>query len=113
VIVRPADTLEFFARIEKENTRTAYLRAAGQFFAWCEVSGLALPNIQPVHVAAYREVLKKHYAAPIIKQHLAAICRLFDELEVSQVIPHNPAATVRGPKHSTDSVVWFSDMQEP
>ena len=93
--------VEFFAKIENENTRTAYLRAAGQFFAWCEVSGLALPNIQPVHVAAYREVLKKHYAAPTIKQHLAAIRRLFDELVVSQVIPHNPAAAVRGPKHST------------
>jgi integrase/recombinase XerD len=75
--------VEFFARIENENTRIAYLRAAGQFFAWCEVSALTLSAIQPVHVAAYREVLKKHYAAPTIKQHLAAIRRLFDELVVS------------------------------
>ena len=38
-------------------------------------------------------------SAPIRKQHLAAIRMLGDWLVVSQVLPVNPAAAVRGPKH--------------
>ena len=36
---------------------------------------------------------------PTVKQHLAAIRMLCDWLVVSQVLPANPAAAVRGPKH--------------
>ena len=39
------------------------------------------------------------YRAPTIKQHLAAIRRLFDWLVIGQVIPTNPATSVRGPTH--------------
>ena len=38
-------------------------------------------------------------SAPTVKQHLAAIRMLCDWLVVSQVLPVNPAAAVRGPKH--------------
>ena len=38
-------------------------------------------------------------AVPTVKQHLAAIRVLCDWLVVSQVLPTNPAAAVRGPKH--------------
>ena len=38
-------------------------------------------------------------SAPTVKQHLATIRMLGDWLVVSQVIPVNPAAAVRGPKH--------------
>ena len=37
--------------------------------------------------------------APTIKQHLAAIRRLCDWLVTGQVIPTNPATSVRGPTH--------------
>ena len=36
---------------------------------------------------------------PTVKQHLAAIRALCDWLVVHQVLPANPAAAVRGPKH--------------
>jgi site-specific recombinase XerD len=65
--------------------------------AWCEERGLSLPTIRPVHVAAYIEKLS--LSPPTVKQHLAAIRMLFDWLVVSQVIPMNPAAAVRGPKY--------------
>ena len=39
------------------------------------------------------------YRAPTIKQHLAAIRRLFDWLVTGQVMPTNPATSVRGPTH--------------
>src|SRR5260370_7838496 len=38
-------------------------------------------------------------AAPSVKQHLAAIRMLFDFLVTGQVVPMNPASSVRGPKH--------------
>ncbi len=90
--------LEFFAaRIANARTRAAYGRAVGQFLAWCEARGLGLGSVSPLHVAAY---IRTHPgSAPTVKQHLAAIRMLCDWLVVSQVLPVNPAAAVRGPKH--------------
>ena len=39
------------------------------------------------------------HSAPDVKQQLAAIRMLFDWLITGQVVPLNPAAAVRGPKH--------------
>jgi site-specific recombinase XerD len=96
--------IEFFtATIRNANTRRAYGRAVADFFVWCQHSGLTLRGIEPVHVAAYIESLSQRaddpLAAPSIKQHLAAINRLFDWLTTGGVIDFNPAASVRGPKH--------------
>ena len=90
--------LEFFAgRIANARTRAAYGRAVGQFLGWCEARGLQLRDVSPLHVAAY---IRTHPgSAPTVKQHLAAIRMLGDWLVVSQVLPVNPAAAVRGPKH--------------
>ena len=90
--------LEFFAgRIANARTRAAYGRAVGQFLGWCEARGLRLRDVSPLHVAAY---IRTHPgSAPTVKQHLAAIRMLGDWLVVSQVLPVNPAAAVRGPKH--------------
>src|SRR5436305_800705 len=38
-------------------------------------------------------------AAPSVKQRLAALRHLFGWLVVGQVVPTNPAASVRGPQH--------------
>ena len=94
--------VEFFAvSIRNLNTRAAYARAASSFFAWCGGLGLQLPGIMPTHVAAWIEQLSRDgRSAPTVKQHLAAVRMLFDWLVVGQVVPHNPAAAVRGPKHS-------------
>lgn len=94
--------VEFFtAQIRNPNTRAAYAHACDRFLVWCEPLGLDLVRLGPVHVAAYVEELGRGYSAPTVKQHLAAIRMLFDWLVVGQVVPHNPAAAVRGPKHST------------
>ncbi|MBX3307668.1 MAG: tyrosine-type recombinase/integrase [Nitrospira sp.] len=92
----------FTANIRNPNTRKAYTWAVAEFAAWCERYGLlSLPAIEPVHVATYIESLKGRLSAPSIKQHLAAIRMLFDWLVVGQVLPSNPASSVRGPKYST------------
>src|ERR1035441_8581540 len=91
--------LEFFtANIRNPNTRRAYHRACLDFFEWCESAGLALDQIGPVHVAAYVERLGRDLARPSVKQNLAAIRMLFDWLVVGQVVPFNPASSVRGPR---------------
>lgn len=92
--------LEFFtAQIRNRNTREAYYRALVDYLAWIEDRGYSLAQIEPVHVAAYVEYLMTIYEPSTVKQHLAAIRRCFDWLVTGQVIPSNPAASVRGPKH--------------
>jgi site-specific recombinase XerD len=93
--------VEFFtATIRNANTRRAYARAVTGFFAWSERHGLALAAIEPVHVAAYIEGLTRTKSAPTVKQHLAAIGMMFDWLTSGGILPFNPAASVRGPRHS-------------
>ena len=48
-------------------------------------------------MAAYVEQLQGERSAPTVKQHLACIRMLFDWLVVGQVMPTNPAHSVRGP----------------
>jgi site-specific recombinase XerD len=92
--------VEFFtASISNPNTRRAYARACAHFFAWCENRGLALTTIRPFDVASYIESLRDRAAAPSVKQRLAALRMLFDWLVVGQMVPANPASSVRGPKH--------------
>ncbi|HEY6346905.1 MAG TPA: tyrosine-type recombinase/integrase [Bryobacteraceae bacterium] len=99
--------VEFFTvNIRNRNTRAAYARAAGAFLRWCEGQGIdALGHVQPVHVAAYIEQLQGERSAPTVKQHLACIRMLFDWLVTGQVIPSNPAHSVRGPRHSVSKGV--------
>jgi len=92
---------EFFtANIRNRNTRKAYFVAVAQFSDWCEARKLSLDQVQPVHVAGYNEHLMRDHSKPTVKQHLAAIRMLFDWLVTGQIIPTNPAHSVRGPRHS-------------
>ena len=59
--------------------------------------------VQPVHVATWIEAGTRELAAPSVKQRLAAIRHLFDWLVTGQVVPVNPAASVRGPRHVVTS----------
>src|ERR1700693_3197942 len=92
--------VEFFtANIRNPNTRRAYARACGRFFAWCEDRGLTLKTIRPHDVATYIETLQQTHAAPGVKQQLAAIRMLFDWLITGPAAAGTPASAVRGPKH--------------
>lgn len=90
--------MEFFtANIRNLNTRMAYARAVWRFMDWCKARGLGLQSIRPMHVAAY---IEHHPGSPqSVKQALAAIRMLFDWLVIGQVVPTNPATSVRGPKY--------------
>ena len=72
-------TVEFFtAQIRNPHTRAAYGTAVTRFFTWCDARGLELEQMSPITVATYIEDIQGRYRAPSIKQHLAAIRRLFD-----------------------------------
>src|ERR1700730_17098068 len=85
-------------------TPRAYARAADEFLAWCaDASVPSIGAVQPVHVATCMEAGTRELAAPSVKQRLAAIRPLFDWLVTGQVVPINPAASVRGPRHVVTS----------
>ncbi len=92
---------EFFtAQIRNPHTRRAYARAATEFFDWLAAKGvMQLAAIESVHVATYIEQLSQARSAPTAKLRLAALRRLFDWMVVGQIMPTNPAAAVRGPRH--------------
>jgi site-specific recombinase XerD len=114
--------VEFFlAELTNDNTRHAYSRATGEFFAWLhDECGLGdgagdLKAIRSEHVAAYREVLVKlprparakggiivdrKRSTPTVKLKLAAIRSLFRYLKEGGILDEDPAASVRAPKHS-------------
>jgi site-specific recombinase XerC len=97
--------LEFFAaNIRNPHTRRAYYRAAQEFLAWCANTGVpSIAAVQPVHIATWIEASTRELAAPSVKQRLAALRHLFDWLVNGQVVPVNPAHTVRGPRHVVTS----------
>jgi site-specific recombinase XerC len=90
----------FVAAIRNRNTRRAYLRAAADFLDFAAARGAGeLRAIGAIHVAAWVETLGKTHAPATVKQRLAGVRMLLDWLVVRQMIPFNPAASVRGPRH--------------
>lgn len=94
--------MEFFlSHHHNANTRKAYGIVVREFLTWCQGGGVTgLGDVQSLHVALYINELRATKSAPTVKQHLAAIRALYDWLVVGQVVPANPAASVRGPTHS-------------
>jgi site-specific recombinase XerD len=94
--------LEFFAaNIRNPHTRRAYSHAVSEFLNWCDYNQVpSITAVQPLHVAAWIEMQTREHAAPTVKLRLAALRHLFDWLVTGQIIPVNPASSVRGPSHA-------------
>ncbi len=71
--------LEFFtAHIRNRHTRAAYAQAVSQLCGWLQARGIVtLAAIQPVHIAAWVEEKTQTQNPQTVKQHLAAIKKLF------------------------------------
>ena len=66
--------------IRNKNTRLAYYRAIQLFMTWLERAGYQhLEDIEPITVATYIETLQRQTAPPKVKQHIAAIRRMFSQ----------------------------------
>src|SRR5262245_4590021 len=96
------DRIEHFLRaaIDNDNTRKAYGRALGSFFAFLEDGGRErVQDIGPLDVRDYLEVAKANrLSTATLKQHMAAIRMLFDHLVTGGVLKHNPALSVKAPR---------------
>jgi site-specific recombinase XerD len=94
--------VEFFAaNIRNPHTRRAYSRAVTDFLAWCDDNQVrSITDVQSLHVATWIEQQTQARAAPTVKLQVAALRHLFDWLVNGQVVPVNPASSVRGPLHS-------------
>lgn len=96
--------LQFFAaEIDNPRTRRAYLRGAEDFFAFAAPcpGGDRLETLTSLHVAAWMEDMKaRGLAVPTRKLRLSGLRMLFQALLREQVLAANPAAAVKGPKHS-------------
>jgi integrase/recombinase XerD len=91
----------FSSHIRNKNTRRAYQEAVRQFSAFCSEHGIVdLAQVEPVHVAAFVEDQLREHSKPTVKQRLAALRMLFDWMVVGQILPVNPAHSVRGPRHT-------------
>jgi site-specific recombinase XerD len=96
------DRIEHFLRaaIDNDNTRRAYGRSLGSFFAFLEVGGRArIQDFGPLDVRDYLEAAKANgLSTATLKQHMAAIRMLFNHLVTGGVIDHNPALSVKAPR---------------
>ena len=87
-------------RFRNPHTRAAYAAAVTRFFTWCDAHGLELEQISPIAVAIY---IRRDATTRVSRPHDQAASgrhpRLFDWLVTGQVMPTNPATSVRGPTH--------------
>jgi site-specific recombinase XerD len=85
-------------QINNAHTRRAYLNATRRFADWCAYHDIhELAQVQPFHVEAFVHDLQDELSPPSVKQHLAAICMLFDWLVTGHVIDTNPAHSAPRP----------------
>ena len=96
------DRIEHFLRaaIDNDNTRRAYGRSLGSFFAYLEDGGRArIQDIGPLGVRDYLEAAKANgLSTATLKQHMAAIRTLFNQLVTGSVLEHNPVLSVKAPR---------------
>ena len=96
---------EFFeAEIENPHTRRAYRHAVDRLLRWCKHRAVPLAQMSPWLIGEYVRTLTRSdgmlASKPTRKLHLAALRHFFDRLVVRHAVPLNPAASVRGPRHS-------------
>jgi site-specific recombinase XerD len=87
-----------FAQVTNDYTRAAYDHAVRRFFRWLPPR-MPLQEIKPGMIGRYFGE-QTAYAAPTKKLHMAALRKLFDLLVERHLMESNPAAAVRGQRHS-------------
>ena len=93
--------LNFFAaEIANDNTREHYLRDVARFGRWCDERGFRLEEVTTIHLAAYREELRRDVAAPTVKRHFSALRRLFSWWVEKGVLERNPVREVKTERFS-------------
>ncbi|WP_231933212.1 tyrosine-type recombinase/integrase [Botrimarina mediterranea] len=87
-----------YAAVRNPHTRRSYERASRRFLTWADATRKPLHRITPADVGHYLDGLTGSAASK--KVYLAAIRHLFDRLVQRHAVALNPAASVRGDRHS-------------
>ena len=90
----------FLVPIRNKHTRRAYYVAVCRFGDWLGAKRLTdLLDVEPTIAAAYFEKFENTHARPSVKQHLAAVRKLFDYWVTGGVLSQNPVHAIRGPAY--------------
>lgn len=93
--------LKFFAaEISNDNTREHYMRDVAKFGKWCDERNFKLQQITTIHLATYREEIRKELAPPSVKRHFSALRRLFGWWVEKGVLDRNPVREVKTERFS-------------
>lgn len=93
--------LNFFAaEIANDNTREHYLRDVARFGRWCDERNFRLEEVTTIHLAAYREELRREVSPPTVKRHFSALRRLFGWWVEKGVLERNPVREVKTERFS-------------
>ena len=90
----------FAAEIPTANTRENYLRDVTRFFMWCQERGFDIMTVTPLHVAGYREVLRRTHAPTSVKRHFSSLRMLYSYWVERGVLERNPVREVKTEKVS-------------
>ncbi len=90
----------FAAEISNESTREHYLRDVARFGRWCDERGFRLEQVTTIHLAAYREDLRREASPPTVKRHFSALRRLFGWWVEKGILDRNPVREVKTERFS-------------
>lgn len=90
----------FAAELANENTREHYMRDVARFARWSEERGFELKQISTIHLAGYREELRRDLSPASVKRHFSALRRLFSWWVEKGVLERNPVREVKTERFS-------------
>jgi site-specific recombinase XerD len=101
--------VEWFADIEKKNTRRAYFKDIKTFMSFLGIQNpQELRQVTRAHIIAWRKTLIT-FSPATIRRKLSALTSLFDYLCESNAILYNPAHGVKRPKGKSEVTKSLSD----
>jgi hypothetical protein len=103
IVAQASSGVTSFAMLANPNTRISSICPAASTASRSSRLKYLRPSstfaIRLHDLATYVEELQNEVSAPSVKQQFTAVGMLFDWRVIGQIVPTNPAAAVRGPKH--------------
>lgn len=106
--------METFLHTLSPQTQRAYRRDLETFEAWREAVNVALADLRPRHLTAYKAHLSVSLAATSTNRHLSALRSYLRFLVVNEIIPAEVltgAEAVRGPKQAQELPKPLTDSE--
>lgn len=106
--------METFFQTLQPQTQRAYRRDLAGFEAWREGAGVALADLRPRHITAYKAHLLTSLSASSVNRHLSAVRSYLRFLVVNEVVPAEvlaAAEAVRGPQTAAELPQPLTDSQ--